>query len=89
MAAMTVTADDALRIGLVNQVFPEATFRDEIAAFCRHLVDLPAEAMGVAKLLADLAVDTDRTTQRHVDRLANTPLLGGTENRERTEKFRN
>lgn len=76
MASMPVTADEALRMGLVNQVFPADTFADDVAAFCRHLVGLPAEAMGVAKLLTDLAVDTDRTTQRHVDRLANTPLLG-------------
>jgi enoyl-CoA hydratase/carnithine racemase len=88
MASMPVTADDALRMGLVNQVFPEDTFAAEVAAFCRHLVGLPAEAMGVAKLLADMAVDSDRTTQRHVDRLANTPLLGSAEHRERTEKFR-
>jgi enoyl-CoA hydratase/carnithine racemase len=88
MASMPVTAHDALRIGLVNQVFPEGTFRDDVAAFCRHLVSLPAEAMGVTKLLADMAVDTDRTTQRHVDRLANTPLLGSADNLERTEQFR-
>lgn len=88
MASMTVTAADALRMGLVNQVFPAESFVADVGAFCRHLVSLPAEAMGVAKLLADLAVDTDRTTQRHVDRLANTPLLGGADNRERTGKFR-
>lgn len=88
MASMPVTADDALRMGLVNQVFPTATFAADVAAFCRHLVGLPAEPVGVAKIVADMAVDTDRTTQRHVDRLANTPLLGGADNRERTEKFR-
>jgi enoyl-CoA hydratase/carnithine racemase len=88
MASMPVSADDALRMGLVNQVFPADTFAVDVAAFCGHLVGLPAEAMGVAKLLADMAVDTDRTTQRHVDRLANTPLLGSAENRERTEKYR-
>jgi enoyl-CoA hydratase/carnithine racemase len=88
MAAMPVTADEAHAMGLVNRVFPEPTFRDEVHAFCRHLVGLPAEAVGVAKLLADMAVDTDRTTQRHVDRLANTPLLGSEENRRLTARFR-
>jgi enoyl-CoA hydratase/carnithine racemase len=88
MAAMPVTADDALRMGLVNQVVPASNLRAEVDAFCRRLVELPAEAVGVSKLLADMAVDTDRTTQRHVDRLANTPLLGGPDNRERTARFR-
>ena len=88
MAAMPVTATEALTMGLVNQVFPDATFREEVGAFCRRLVGLPAEAMGVAKLLADMAVDTDRTTQRQVDRLANTPLLGSDENRRLTTRFR-
>jgi enoyl-CoA hydratase len=88
MAAMPVDATEAHAIGLVNKVFPEATFREEVDAFCRHLVGLPVEAVGVAKLLADMAVDTDRTTQRHVDRLANTPLLGSDANRELTARFR-
>jgi enoyl-CoA hydratase/carnithine racemase len=88
MAAMPVTADEAHAMGLVNRVFPESTFREEVDAFCRHLVGLPAEAMGVAKLLTDMAVDTDRTTQRHVDRLANTPLLGSETNRKLTQRFR-
>jgi enoyl-CoA hydratase/carnithine racemase len=88
MAAMPVTAEEARAMGLVNQVFPEATFREEVDAFCRHLVGLPPEAMGVAKLLADMAVDTDRTTQRQVDRLANTPLLNSDENLRLTARFR-
>jgi enoyl-CoA hydratase len=88
MAAMPVTADEAHTMGLVNRVFPGSSFRQEVDAFCRHLVGLPAEAMGVAKLLTDMAVDTDRTTQRHVDRLANTPLLGSETNRTLTERFR-
>ena len=82
MATMPVSATEALAMGLVNQVFPAPTFREEVGAFCRHLVGLPAEAMGVAKLLADMAVDTDRTTQRHVDRIANTPLLSRDANRQ-------
>jgi enoyl-CoA hydratase/carnithine racemase len=88
MAAMPVSASEALTMGLVNRVFPEATLREEVVAFCRHLVGLPAEAVGVAKLLADMAVDTDRTTQRHVDRLANTPLLDSETNRRLTARFR-
>ena len=43
MAAMPVTVDEAHAMGLVHRVFPEPTFRDEVHAFCRHLVGLPAE----------------------------------------------
>ena len=89
MAAMPVTADRSPHHRASSTgCSPEATFRDEVDAFCRHLVGLPAEAVGVAKLLADMAVDTDRTTQRQVDRLANTPLLGSETNRRLTARFR-
>jgi enoyl-CoA hydratase len=71
MAGMPVGAEQAKTIGLVHDVFPAETFLDDVHAFCRHLVGLPAEALGLAKVVVDIAADVhDRTVQRHVDRLA-------------------
>jgi enoyl-CoA hydratase/carnithine racemase len=71
MACMPVGAEQAKTIGLVHDVFPAETFVDDVRAFCHHLIGLPAEPLGLAKLAVDIHADThDRTVQRHVDRLA-------------------
>ena len=71
MAAMPVGAEQAKAIGLVQDVFPVETFMDDVYAFCRHLITIQAEALGLAKLTVDMYTDVqDRTVQRHIDRLA-------------------
>jgi enoyl-CoA hydratase len=71
MAAMRVGAEQAKAIGLVHDIYPAETFLDDVTAFCRHLMTLPAEALGLAKLAVDIYTDVhDRTVQRHIDRLA-------------------
>ncbi len=87
MAAQTVDAEEARAIGLVHRVIPEDTFTDEVTAFARHLAGLPAEAVGLAKLAIDAAADTDRTTARNVDRIANTLLVLSEEHRKIRDRF--
>jgi enoyl-CoA hydratase/carnithine racemase len=87
MAAQTVDAEEARAIGLVHRVIPEERFNDEVAAFARHLAGLPAEALGLAKLAIDAAADTDRTTARNVDRIANTLLVLSDEHRRIRDNF--
>lgn len=71
MAGMQVDAQRALAIGLVHDVFPAETFLDEVYAFCRRLLEIDPEVLGIAKLAVDIHTDVqDRTVQRHVDRLA-------------------
>lgn len=88
MAGMRVNADRALSIGLVHDIFPPETLMDEVARFCRRLIALPPEAVGLAKLAVDLAADVaDRGAQRHIDRVANTTLVNSDEYRRRTARF--
>jgi enoyl-CoA hydratase/carnithine racemase len=88
MAGMRVGAAQAKQIGLVHDVFPQETFMDEVYAFCRRLTALPAEALGLAKLAIDLAADvTDRSAQRHLDRIANTTLVNSEEHRALIQRF--
>lgn len=76
MSGRNISAERALAIGLVHEIFPAESFMNEVEAFCTHLVSLPQEALGVAKLAVDLAADIpNRDAQRHVDRIANYALI--------------
>jgi enoyl-CoA hydratase len=90
MAGKRITAEQALHIGLVHQIFAEETLLEEVYAFCQELMTIPAETVGMAKLVVDIAADVhDRTVQRHVDRIANTTLSNGSEEvLKRTDRFR-
>ena len=89
MAGRRITAARALQIGLVHDVFEEAVLLDEVYDFCRDLMEIPADALGIAKLAVDMAADVqDRTVQRHLDRIANTTLMSSGEFAARTARFR-
>jgi enoyl-CoA hydratase len=87
MAGETIDADQALAIGFVHRVFPDESFAEEVHAFARRLASLPVEAVGSAKITVDLAADVDRTSQRHIDRLANTSLALRDDFAERSAAF--
>lgn len=87
MAGRQLTADEALRIGLVHEIHPAAALHERVHDFALELALLPADAVGMAKLIVDAAVDADRTTQRHLDRFANTSLFGSPEFVARTRRY--
>lgn len=89
MAGENITAEHALNIGLVHQVLPDEGFHDAVQAWVRKLISNSAEALGLAKIAIDAAVDSDRRTARHIDRMANTQLLQSREHLEKIEAFRN
>jgi enoyl-CoA hydratase len=88
MAGQRVDADRALVMGLVHEVFPEDSFQDDVLAFARDLMTIPPEGMGLAKVIVDMSVDTDRIAQRHIDRLANTTLTASEDYSRRIASFR-
>jgi enoyl-CoA hydratase/carnithine racemase len=70
MAGMRIDAQRALTIGMVQDIFPEESFLDDVYAFCRSMIEIDAEVLGLAKLSVDMYADVqDRTVQRHIDRL--------------------
>jgi len=88
MAGQRVPAAQAKQIGLVHDVFPAETFLDQVYAFCRELIAIPAEALGVAKLAVDMYADvSDRTVQRHIDRLIVSGMLNSPEYRSRMARY--
>ncbi len=79
----------ATRFGPVHNVFEPETFLDNVYAFCRDLITIPAEVLGIAKLAVDMYADVhDRTAQRHIDRLLVTGIMDSPEYAERTARFR-
>jgi enoyl-CoA hydratase len=87
MAGKNVDADTARMIGLVHEIYPEDEFLDRVYAFCRDIIALPAEAVGLAKLSVDLVTPQNREHARHIERLANTTLTDSDEHRERVRRF--
>jgi enoyl-CoA hydratase len=87
MAGKRVDAEQARTIGFVHDVFPDDTFHEQVEEFARHLVAIPGEALGVAKLVVDMVADMDRTDQRHLERIANSPLNASDEWESRTSRF--
>ena len=75
MANLPADADRAYVMGLVHEVFPDATFEEEVMKFCRHLAAQHAEQMGTAKIAIELARDLGLDQARHVERMANSALM--------------
>lgn len=69
------SAEMAMTMGLVHQVFPDETFDLEVMDFCRHLAKQNAEQMGAAKVAIELAADLGRAAGRDVERMANSALM--------------
>jgi 2-(1,2-epoxy-1,2-dihydrophenyl)acetyl-CoA isomerase len=49
MTGRMVDAEEALRLGLVTSVFPQATFMDEVMTLATDLADGPTQALGMTK----------------------------------------
>jgi enoyl-CoA hydratase len=87
MAGENVDAETAVHMGFVHRIFPEDGFHASVDAWVRKLVTNSAEALGLAKITIDAAVDSDRRTARHIDRMANTMLLNTAEHHDKIAAF--
>jgi enoyl-CoA hydratase/carnithine racemase len=75
MANKQVSADKALIMGLVHEVYPDETFANDVMDFCRHLAEQNGEQMGAAKIAIELARDVGLAQARNVERMANSALM--------------
>jgi enoyl-CoA hydratase len=75
MANLPVSADKALIMGLVHEVFPDESFQEDAMIFCRHLAQQNGEQMGTAKIAIEMAHDVGLAQARNVERLANSALM--------------
>lgn len=86
MIGRTVSADQALHIGLVHEVYPAAEFAERVQQFARSLCEVPMRAMGLTKIALDATWDVDRGTARHIERIANSQLVLSSDFRRRVEE---
>lgn len=82
MAGETIGAERAQASGLVNAVYPAESFDECVRTFCQKLAAQPPEAMAAAKLAIEFATDLDRTQARNMERLVNSSLNDGAEQRQ-------
>jgi enoyl-CoA hydratase len=87
MAGQSVDAEGAVRIGLVHAVYTEADFDKRVEDFVTDLAAKPREAIGLIKLAIELCADADRATGRHIERMANSMLVGAPAHRDAVESF--
>jgi enoyl-CoA hydratase/carnithine racemase len=87
MANLPVGAERALVMGLVHEVYPDASFETDAMNFCRHLAQQSAEQMGTAKLAIEMAMDVGLAQARNVERLANSALMLGPDYQSRIESY--
>jgi enoyl-CoA hydratase/carnithine racemase len=64
-----VKADEALAIGLVDQVVPDAEVEAAAVAYARRFADGPAVALRAAKQAVDEGLDADLDTGLEIERL--------------------
>jgi enoyl-CoA hydratase/carnithine racemase len=75
MANLPADADRAYVMGLVHEVFPDETFREDVMRFCRHLSEQHGEQMGTAKIAIEMSHDLGLAQARNVERMANSALM--------------
>ncbi len=87
MANLPASADRALIMGLVHEVYPDETFEEDVMGFCRHLAAQHAEQMGTAKIAIELAREVGPDMARHVERMANSALMLSPEYQATIERY--
>ncbi|HEX7741965.1 MAG TPA: enoyl-CoA hydratase/isomerase family protein [Sphingobium sp.] len=75
MANKPASAQQALNMGLVHEIYPDESFQDDALAFCRHLAQQNGEMMGAAKIAIELAYDLGAEQAAAVERMANSSLM--------------
>ena len=75
MANKPASADQALTMGLVHEVFPDESFEADVMEFCQHLAKQNGEQMGAAKVAIELCAEVGRDSARHIERMANSALM--------------
>jgi len=88
LAALPIPAQRAYDIGLATRVAPDATFMNDVFAFCQILLKRAPLAMGMAKHIINTCQNVDTETGRILERLGQSILIGTADNHEGMTAFR-
>ncbi len=68
MLGEKLSADDALRFGLVYKVVPERSFHETVLALATRLAELPTRALGLSKRLLNTSAANTLSNQLELER---------------------
>ena len=83
-----ISAAEAERIGLVNRVVPHDDLMSHTRALAEHLLTRAPEALGLAKRLLWHSVNSDFSTGRMLEALAQSVLIKSRDHKEGIKAFR-
>ena len=75
ITADPINAAEARRIGLISQVYKHDEFMDRVYTYAERLLKNSPFAMGMAKHVVNMCVNTDMHTGRDIERLAQSVLV--------------
>lgn len=87
ITADPIGADEARRIGLINQIFKQDEFMDRVYAYAERLLANSPFAMGMAKHVVNMCVNADMHTGRDIERLAQSVLVLSEDHEEGMKAF--
>jgi enoyl-CoA hydratase/carnithine racemase len=87
ISAEPIDADEALRIGLINRVVKHDKLMDEVYAYAAMLAQKSPMAMGMAKHIINLCLNTDMHTGRYLERLGQSALVLSEDHKEGMNAF--
>ncbi len=88
MADQPISAQRALAIGLVQEVFEDAEFEARVTQFCEQLAAKPPEMVAMTKLTINLMADAPAGQARGIERLGQSILHVGDEMKTMVESMR-
>ncbi|MGE4012111.1 MAG: enoyl-CoA hydratase/isomerase family protein, partial [Alphaproteobacteria bacterium] len=83
-----IDAKEAWRIGLINHVVPAKDLLKEAYKYAELLVTKAPYAMGMAKHIINLCLNTDMHTGRYLERLGQSVLVLSEDHREGMRAFK-
>lgn len=87
ISAEPIDAREAHRIGLVNYVFAAEELMERTTGYARRLLRNAPFAMGMAKHVVNMCLNTDMHTGRDIERLAQSELVHSEDHREGMAAF--
>jgi enoyl-CoA hydratase len=87
MAGRVISAEQALSIGLVHDVYPVDEFDSHVQSFVDDLCALPSEALGLAKITIGVCAELGPDRGRDVERLTAGIIVSTADYRERVKAF--
>lgn len=87
-AGTMISAEEALRIGLVNRVAPGDKLMEEVRAYARMLLKRAPQSLGLAKRVLNTVANMDQTSAIVMEGLAQSILLKTEDHQEGLRAFR-